>query len=330
MRAKLLISLIPVLGVQLVLAQIPQTISYQGVLTDAAGNPVADDTYNLRFGLYDGSNPSVATLVWTEDHTAFTTVAVDVAEGIFTVLLGEFTTFSSVPLAFDRPYWLQIDVYDGAWNDPATLPVIPLTAAPYAINASAVTGTGNVFPSSGNVGIGTVNPSAKLDVAGDANVQGDLSVTGTITQGSQTEYYSFGVRDANALLGDQNYLKAYVMAGGGMYYPINTTIPIHLPQGATITDITIHVDDNNSANDAECALYVLAGNSFTQLESALTPWVWFSSTGIGTQSPTITLPTPHTVDNQTNIYWLRIYAGAGIIEGPTILFYGGYITYTVN
>lgn len=33
--------------------QIPQTISCQGVLTDAEGNPVADGEYTLAFKLYD-------------------------------------------------------------------------------------------------------------------------------------------------------------------------------------------------------------------------------------------------------------------------------------
>lgn len=56
MRAKLLISLIPVLGVQLVLAQIPQTISYQGVLTDDADPPnPLDGNYTLRFKLWDAT-----------------------------------------------------------------------------------------------------------------------------------------------------------------------------------------------------------------------------------------------------------------------------------
>ena len=33
--------------------QIPQTISYQGVLTDAGGAVVPDGTYQLTFNIYD-------------------------------------------------------------------------------------------------------------------------------------------------------------------------------------------------------------------------------------------------------------------------------------
>jgi len=41
------------IAVQTVSGQIPQTISYQGVLNDADGNPVADGNYVLTFELYD-------------------------------------------------------------------------------------------------------------------------------------------------------------------------------------------------------------------------------------------------------------------------------------
>ena len=34
-------------------SQIPQTVSYQGVLTDAQGNAVADGSYSLTFNLYE-------------------------------------------------------------------------------------------------------------------------------------------------------------------------------------------------------------------------------------------------------------------------------------
>ena len=43
----LVLLLIPILSGQGVLGQIPQTISYQGVLTDAQGTPVPDDNYSI-------------------------------------------------------------------------------------------------------------------------------------------------------------------------------------------------------------------------------------------------------------------------------------------
>ncbi len=43
-------------------AQIPQTMSYQGLLTDAAGIPVADGPVDLTFKLYDAATDG--TLLW--------------------------------------------------------------------------------------------------------------------------------------------------------------------------------------------------------------------------------------------------------------------------
>ena len=307
---------------QLSLAQVPQTINHQGVLRDASGDIVDDGVYTLTFKLWNAAEGG--TKLWSEAQS------VTVIDGIFNAVLGTSTTFSSVGADFESPYWLEmiIEAGPGVTGPEFLSPRIELTAVPYAIKSRGVAGSTNVFPSSGSVGIGTLAPSAKLDVAGNANIQGNLDVQGTITQGSQTEYYSFGVRDANST-GDENYLKAYVMAPD-IPKPINTTIPVHLPQGATITDITIHVNDDDGTYDATCSLYALVGASFTQTEGPMTPIDDVSSTGTGKQSPTTTLSTPHTVDNQTNIYWLRIYAGAGTLGGPSILFYGGYITYTVN
>ena len=62
-------------------AQVPQLINYQGVLTDpTTGNPVADNTYSIKFAIY-----SVATLgtpLWSETQN------VPVTNGHFNILLG--------------------------------------------------------------------------------------------------------------------------------------------------------------------------------------------------------------------------------------------------
>jgi hypothetical protein len=71
---------------------IPQLISYQGRLTDAAGNPLTGD-YDMRLCLYDV--PSGGSALWCEDQT------VSVTHGVFSVLLGSST---SIPQAlFDGP-----------------------------------------------------------------------------------------------------------------------------------------------------------------------------------------------------------------------------------
>ena len=64
-------------------AQVPQTISYQGVLTGGDGRAVADGDYTIRFDLYDRAVGG--SLLWSESHEA------TVGSGIFHVILGTIT-----------------------------------------------------------------------------------------------------------------------------------------------------------------------------------------------------------------------------------------------
>jgi hypothetical protein len=78
-RILFLSALLFVLAVQVSLEQIPQTISYQGVLTDANGKAVPDGDYSLTFKLYDVTG---GVELWSE------TQSVEVKKGIFNVILG--------------------------------------------------------------------------------------------------------------------------------------------------------------------------------------------------------------------------------------------------
>ena len=70
---------------------IPQMMSYQGRLTDASGEPVADGNYSVAFWLY--TEPTGGSPFWTE------TQSVTTRDGLFSVLLGSATPIGSVPNA---------------------------------------------------------------------------------------------------------------------------------------------------------------------------------------------------------------------------------------
>lgn len=123
MSRKFSLTLLLLLAGQILWAQIPQTISYQGVLTDASGNPLPDGNYNIFFKLYDDVTHD--NLLWTEY------LSVEVSKGIFNVILG---TINPLNIAFDRQYWLGITIGDGA----ELAPRIQLTASPYSLNAQSV------------------------------------------------------------------------------------------------------------------------------------------------------------------------------------------------
>jgi len=104
-------------------AQPPNTISYQGVLTDAGGNIVTDGSYNLTFKLYD--NPTGGADIWQEVQL------VTVTKGIFNVNLGN---VSSLTISFDKPYWLGITVGAGSELSPR----IELTSSAYSLMTRSI------------------------------------------------------------------------------------------------------------------------------------------------------------------------------------------------
>jgi len=95
----------------------PQTISFQGFLTDPGGAALTD-TLEIVFTLYD----STSTSVWTETHPA-----VAVIDGVFLVRLGSVASFQ---LFWNQPYELGVAVA----GDPEMTPRTPLDSAPYLLS----------------------------------------------------------------------------------------------------------------------------------------------------------------------------------------------------
>ena len=100
-------------------AQIPHTISYQGLLTDASGNPKPDGNYQFTFYLYETS--SGGSSIWSEVKT------LPVSKGLFSTSLGDTSPFGSSVL-FDKPYWLGIKVE----TEPELTPRIAMTSSSYS------------------------------------------------------------------------------------------------------------------------------------------------------------------------------------------------------
>ncbi len=103
-------------------AQIPRTISYQGILTDTSGNPRPDGAYAMTFRLYLSSSGGSA--IWSESKS------VQLKGGLFSTSLGDATPFPG-SLLFNTQYWLSVQV--GAGTELA--PRIAMTATPYSLSS---------------------------------------------------------------------------------------------------------------------------------------------------------------------------------------------------
>ncbi len=102
--------------------QIPRTLSYQGVLTDATGTPKPDGVYDFTIRLYTVASGGSA--LWSE------TKSLQIKRGLFSTILGSLTPLPA-SVKFDQQYWLSVQVAP----DPELSPRIQLTSVGSSLNA---------------------------------------------------------------------------------------------------------------------------------------------------------------------------------------------------
>jgi hypothetical protein len=106
------------------LADVPELINYQGILTDSGGQPL-DGTYDLTFKIYPDTNLATPYL-WKEVH-----LAAEVDQGLFNVILGSVLPIpDSVFAGSERYLGIAIDM------DPEMTPRMRITSVPWALRAA--------------------------------------------------------------------------------------------------------------------------------------------------------------------------------------------------
>ncbi|MGM0558203.1 MAG: hypothetical protein ACQEVA_17595 [Myxococcota bacterium] len=164
MKSRLTLSLVALLAAMLwagsAVAQVPQTMTYQGRLTDSGGQPL-DSTVEVTFRVYDAA--SGGSEVWSE-----TFATLDVNDGSFSAELGSSEPFGETFDGSDR--WLEITI-DGETLSPRT----PMDSVPYAIKAGTAADADTVGGKTVNeITSGQVTTAADVDYD---NTNSGLSAT---------------------------------------------------------------------------------------------------------------------------------------------------------
>jgi hypothetical protein len=103
-------------------SQIPQTLSYQGIFSDAQGNLLTGD-YDFNFKIYNQATGGSE--LWSEAQI------LTVTEGLLNVALGDVNPLN---LEFNETYWLGITIGTGSEMTPR----LRLNASAYSLNALTV------------------------------------------------------------------------------------------------------------------------------------------------------------------------------------------------
>ncbi len=222
-------------GISTATGSIPYEINYQGYLTDDQGDPLTG-THNFVFSMYDAATGGTA--LWTENHTA-----VSVENGVFHVIMGEFTAIDPDLFGtdFDGVYWLEVEIDGGvleprqrftsvgqAFRSENAEDVYDQDVNPRSI---AITGYGQVIDAAGQwVGnpTGLTGPSGP---AGDTGPEGPQGVEGPT--GPQGETGPAGPQGSTGLTGPQGATGAVGPQGStGLTGPQGETGAAG-PQGST-------------------------------------------------------------------------------------------------
>ncbi|MDP4236288.1 MAG: hypothetical protein Q8919_07585 [Bacteroidota bacterium] len=216
-----------VFGFSAVYAQVPRSISYQGLLVK--NNQPVNGTVNIDVKIYDAAG----SVLYQE-----TEPPVVVTNGIFNIQLGGVSGTLPSSLKFDEQYYLGIDV-----DKTGELPHTPFVAAPYALNAQTVGGIGvSVTPQPGmllpldqNGKIPkAVLPASSASLTTINNDPGDGSGNITLQNGPGisildnvgTHTITISANGAGGLFPDKTYL-GHFRAGNGLQVlnsPVDTSI----------------------------------------------------------------------------------------------------------
>jgi hypothetical protein len=130
------------------LTTVPTKMNFQGRLVTASGSVVTDGTYNMKFRIYNAASGGAQQ--WSETRDVSASSGVTVANGLFSVSLGDVTSlpaslFASGALYFEvelpTPATATCSTSSCAvWTEGAMTPRSPINSSAYAFNSDTLDG----------------------------------------------------------------------------------------------------------------------------------------------------------------------------------------------
>jgi len=183
---------------------------------------------------------------------------------------------------------------------------------------------GLAVSSTGNVGIGTTSPAARLDVVGTVRIP---AASGYTYDGPRAYTLMLGAFDfrpedgVTPLLYRQGTEEVYPGTASSSIF----RAPVHLPQGALVTSITLLSYDNEPSYDIQAQLMEYRTVSFQSYNMSMgravtsgTPWYSEVSSDVY----------GYPVDNNTRAVSVRVIFGVG--NTPSLTLRGVRVNYTVS
>ena len=169
---KVILSILFLLTVTVVWAQVPQQISYQSVIRDGNNVVVASSGVGIKISLLKGSTTGPSVYVETHRKTTNANGLVSLEIGTGTVLSGSFSTIDWA----NGPYLIQTET-DPTGGTNYSIPfVMALNSVPYALFAA----NGTPGPKGDKGDTGATGAQGIQGQPGAAGVQGPIGITGPV------------------------------------------------------------------------------------------------------------------------------------------------------
>lgn len=286
---------------------VPYKVNFQGRLSDASGNPLANGTYNMKFRIMDA--PTGGSVLWTEQRANSATTGVTVTNGIFSVQLGDVTALAPSLFNGAGPLYFEVELPTPAtatctgascesYTEGAMTPRNKLGSSAYAFNSdtldgldstafAAATGSANYIqngssPQTANFNVTGTGTAALLQAATfDRANAGTLTIGGTnATSITMADSATLSAGLSLTLTGGNTASRPGSPVEGMVYYDTDTKQLLTYANGkwqADRSDAVLVAASNSSAADKAAADYVADGNTAAandgdqvQINSALT------------------------------------------------------------